>query len=237
MGFPLARLVAVICLSTGAIIDAAIGPFVGKGQSENALVRQLLGAFHAGEVVLADALYCSYWLIATLQSVGVDIVFEQHGSRSTDFRRGQRRGVRDHRVTWRKPKQCPAWLTRREYEAFPDTLTVREVKGDKRVLVTTLLDPCEVRKQELLDLYIQRWHIELDLRNIKTTLGMDVLRCLTPDMVEKELWVNLLAYNLIRLLMTQAAIEAGLHRREVSFKHTVQLWLQWQPSLRGRGVN
>ena len=90
-----------------------------------------------------------------------------------------------------------------------------------------MLDPRKVRKKDLLELYTYRWHVELDLRNIKTTLGMEVLRCLTPQMVEKELWVNLLAYNLIRLLMAQAALEAGLHPRELSFKHAVQMWTQW----------
>lgn len=235
VGFPLARLVGVICLSTGAVVDAAIGPFAGKGHSEHGLVRKLLGAFCSGEVMLADALYCSYWLIAALQAAGVDVLFEQHGSRRTDFRRGHRLGTRDHVVTWCKPVQCPPWMTREQYGAYPDELTVREVKGGKRVLVTTMVDPREVRKKDLLALYAQRWHVELDFRNIKTTLGMDVLRCLTPAMVEKELWVNLLAYNLIRLLMAQAALEAGLHPRELSFKHAVQMWTQWTLLHSGRG--
>ena len=227
VGFPLARVVGVVCLSTGAVVDAAIGPFVGKGHSEHGLIRGLLGAFCAGDVMLADALYCSYWLIATLQSAGVDVLFEQHGSRSTDFRRGRHLGIRDHSVTWCKPVQCPAWMTREQYAAYPDELTVREVKGEKRVLVTTMLERRKAGKKDLLELYAHRWHVELDLRNIKTTLGVEVLRCLTPQMVEKELWVNLLAYNLIRLLMAQAALEAGLHPRELSFKHTVQIWMQW----------
>ena len=104
---------------------------------------------------------------------------------------------------------------------------MREIKVDGRVLVTTMLEPRTTRKSDLSALYAQRWHVELDLRNIKTTLGMEVLRCLTPQMVEKELWVNLLAYNLIRLLMAQAAVESGLQPRELSFKHTVQIWTQW----------
>ena len=235
VGFPLARLVGVICLSTGAVVDAAMGPFTGKGHSEHSLMRQLLGAFHAGEVMLADALYCSYWLIAALQSLGVDVVFEQHGSRITDFRRGRRLATRDHIVSWHKPKRRPSWMTCKQYETFPNELMMREVKGGKRVLVTTMLDPREVRKKELLELYVQRWHVELDLRNIKTTLGMDVLRCLTPEMIEKELWVSLLAYNLIRLLMAQAAVESGFHPRELSFKHTVQIWLQWLSVRCGHG--
>ena len=234
VGFPLARLVGVICLSTGAVVDAAVGPFAGKGHSEHGLVRGLLGGFCAGDVMLADALYCSYWLIEALQSAGVDVLFEQHGSRITDFRRGRRLGTRDHVVTWHKPPR-PQWMTREQYERRADELTVREVKTNGRVLVTTMLDPRQAGKQGLSDLYARRWHVELDFRNIKTTLGMEVLRCLTPQMVEKELWVNLLAYNLIRLLMAQAALEAGLHPRELSFKHAVQMWTQWTLLHSGRG--
>ena len=85
----------------------------------------------------------------------------------------------------------------------------------------------KVSKGELDQLYARRWNVELDLRNIKTTLGVEVLRCLTPQMVEKELWVHLLAYNLIRLLMAQAALDARVHPRQLSFKHAVQLWVEW----------
>jgi hypothetical protein len=227
VGFPLARLVGIICLSSGAVIDVAMGPFCGKGNSEHGLFRSLMETFHAGEVMLADALYCSYWLVAGLQSLGVDVLFEQHGSRRTDFRRGNRLGARDHIVTWTKPAQRPSWMSMKQYEDYPDELSVRETRVSKRVLVTTMKDAREVRKDELSELYKKRWHVELDFRNIKTTLGMDVLRCCTSEMVEKELWVNLLAYNLIRLLMAQAASESGLQPREISFKHTVQIWLQW----------
>jgi hypothetical protein len=227
VGFPLGRLVGVICLSTGAVVDAAMGPFEGKGHSEHDLVRTLLGAFGPGDVMLADALYCSFWLIAALQTAGVDVLFEQNGARDTDFRRGHRLGARDHVVSWKKPRQRPYWMSRAQYAAYPDELTVREVKVHQRVLVTTMLDSRRTGKEALSELYRQRWHVELDFRNIKTTLGMEVLRCQTPEMIDKELWVNLLAYNLIRLLMAQAAIDSGRHPRELSFKHTVQMWTQW----------
>jgi hypothetical protein len=227
VGFPIARVVGVICLATGAVLEAAMGPLEGQGHSELDLFRGLLAAFCCGDVMLADAFYCNYWLIAALQAAGVDGLFEQNGARITDFRRGQRLGARDHRVRWNKPKTRPQWMTSEQYAAFPDELSVREVEVDGRVLVTTLLDPCKVRKGELSQLYVRRWHVELDFRNIKTTLGMAVLSCLTPPMIEKELWVHLLAYNLIRLLMAQAAREAGVHPREISFKHTVQLWTEW----------
>lgn len=227
VGFPLARLVGILCLSTGAVLEAAIGPHAGKGHSELDLFRGLLGALSVGDVLLADALYCNYFMIATLQASGVDVLFEQHGARITDFRRGQALGERDHLVRWLKPKARPKWMTPQQYRAFPQELTVREVKVGGQILVTTMRDARAVRKGELSQLYARRWHVELDIRNIKTTLGMDVLRCLTPPMVEKELWVYLLAYNVIRLLMSQAAHDAGVHPRELSFKHTVQMWTEW----------
>lgn len=227
VGFPLMRLTGVICLSTGAVLDAAVGPHCGKGNSELGLFRRLESAFCAGEVMLADALYCNYFLIARLQALDVDVVFEQHGSRTTDFRRGERLGTRDHIVRWQKPKTRPQWMSQAEYAAFPPELTVREIKVDGRVLVTTLLDHRNVSKGELAALYEQRWNVELDFRNVKTTLGLEVLSCKTPQMCEKELWVYLLAYNLIRLLMAQAAQHAGVHPRQLSFKHTVQIWTAW----------
>ncbi len=226
VGFPLARLVMVICLASGAALNMAIGPHSGKGSGELTLVRSLLKGFCPGDVMLADALYCNYFLTATLMDAGVDVLFEQNGSRITDFGRGQSLGPRDHIVRWPKPPR-PEWMTPQQYAHFIDELTVREVKVAHQVLVTTLLDPRGVSKDDLSKLYARRWNIELDLRNLKTTTGMDVLSCQTPQMNEKQLWVHLLTYNVIRLLMAQAACNAGIDPRELSFKHTVQLWTEW----------
>ena len=227
VGFPLARLVMVICLATGAALDMAVGPYSGKGTGELGLVRPLLEGFRAGDVMLADALYCNYFLIASLMAAGVDVLFEQNGARNTDFRRGQSLGTRDHLVRWPKPPARPQWMTPEQYAGLPDELTVREVHVAHRVLVTTLVDHRQVSKDELSALYARRWNVELDLRNLKTTTGMDVLSCQTPQMNEKQLWVHLLAYNVIRLLMAQAASNAGVDPRGLSFKHTVQLWTEW----------
>lgn len=226
VGFPLARLVVVICLATGAALDAAMGPHSGKGSGELGLVRSLLEGFSPGDVMLADALYCNYFLIAAQMKAGVDVLFEQNGSRITDFRRGRQVGVRDHVVRWARPAR-PEWMTPAEYAAYPKEMTLREVKVGHQVLVTTLLDHRRTSKDDLSDLYAWRWHVELDLRSLKTTMGMDVLSCQTPQMNEKQLWVHLLAYNLIRLLMAQAARSADLDPRALSFKHTLQLWTEW----------
>jgi hypothetical protein len=227
VGSPLARLVGVICLSTGALLDAAMGPHAGKGTSELGLLRKLVSVFSPGDVMLADAFYCNYFLIAALQEMGVDVLFAQHGARITDFRRGEKLGARDHRVSWPKPKVRPEWMSPEDFAALPQELTLREVKVGKKVLVTTLLCPRKTCKTALGELFRQRWNVELDLRAIKTTLQMAELSCNTPQMNEKEVWVHFLAYNLIRLLMAQAAAKAAVHPRHLSFKHTVQLWSAW----------
>jgi hypothetical protein len=232
VGFPQARLVAVICLATGAVLDAATSAYAGKGNSELGMLRNLEAAFSAGDVILADAFYCSYFLIATQQAANVDVLFEQNSARITDFRRGQSLGPRDHLVRWIKPRHRPNWMTKEQYAGFPEQLTVRELKVGGRILVTTMLNPRQVPKRALNELYQRRWNVELDLRNIKTTLGMEVLSCQTPQMNEKEIWVYLLAYNLIRSLMAQAALQAGVHPRHLSFKHTVQIWIEWNSRTR-----
>lgn len=160
----------------------------------------------------------------------MDGVFEQHGSRqrSTDFRRGQRLGPRDHLIELRKPKKKPDWITQQAYDQAPDTLMVRELYTGGKTLVTTLLSPKKTSKSALKAFYRDRWQVELDLRNIKTTLGMEMLSCRTAAMAEKEIWVYLLAYNLIRLLMAQAALLTDLIPRQLSFKHTLRLWIAWR---------
>lgn len=226
VGFPIARLVGVISLATGVVLNAAMGPYKGKGTSELGLLRTVLESFEPGDVALADSYYCSYFLIGSLMARGVDVVFEQHGVRKTDFRRGRRLGARDHVVHWSKPPR-PFWMSEDEYSYYPDELRMREAKAGKKVLVTTLLSRRQASKKALQELYWQRWHVELDLRNIKATLGMDMLSCKTAAMCEKEIWVYLLAYNLIRLLMAQAALQSGVAPRQLSFKHTLQLWRAW----------
>ena len=225
-GFPIARLVGVISLAHGALLDVAMGPYKSKGTGEHALFRELLKCFSKGDIMLADSSYASYFLLAALMGMGVDFVFEQHGARHTDFRTGEKLGRRDHLVQWVRPVR-PQWMSAEEYDSFPVQLTVRETKVGKKVLVTSFLNPREVCKREMGSLFAHRWNVELDLRNVKDTLGMALLSCKTPEMCTKELWVYLLAYNLVRLLMAQAAVQAGVLPRQLSFKHTVQVWLAW----------
>lgn len=230
LGFPILRLVVLLCLASGALLDAAIGPCAGKGSDEQSLFRELLDALRTGDILLGDAFYPTYFLLWELVRGGVDGVFEQYGARrrSTDFRTGERLGERDHILTLPKPKKRPEWMSQYEYDQAPATLKIRELKAGGKILVTTFLDPKATSKREIAALFRQRWHVELDLRNIKTTLGMEQLRCKTPEMARKELWVYLLAYNLIRLLMAQAALLADQIPRQLSFKHSVQVWIAWQ---------
>jgi len=170
-------------------------------------------------------------MIAWLGMLGVDVVMRQHQSRHTDFRRGKRLGVRDHVVNWVRP-QRPAWMDEATYEAMPATLSLREARAGGWTLVSTLVDARDVSKRELLELYRQRWQVELDLRSIKAVMQMDVLRCKSPDMVCKEIAVHLAAYNLVRAVMAQAAYRGQLLPRQLSFKGTLQVLRAFEENLR-----
>ena len=230
VGFPQMRWVALIALSTGCPLDAAFGPCRGKETGETALFRQMLGTLRAGDVLVADRYYCSYWTVALAQKRGVDVVFRMHQKRHTDFRRGRRLGRMDHVVDWAKPVR-PDWMDEETYASLPDTLTLREMRGSvgeagsrvrQLTVVTTLTEPANGVKDEIMSLYGARWNAEVDIRAIKTHMGMDVLTCKTPEMVRKEIWAHLLAYNLIREVMARAAREHGVTPRQLSFLGTVQ---------------
>ena len=230
LGFPLLRLVGLIGLSCGAVLDVAMGPYRGKLTSETALLRQLLHRLEAGDVLLGDALFSNYWTIALMLERGVDLVSRHDGKRHVDFRQGRPLGRRDHVVQWHKQKR-PSWMSKKLHHSLPDTLSLRETtvevsqKGFRcrhLLLVTTLRDPQVYPRQELAMAFRSRGHAELDLRSIKHVMQMDVLRCKSPAMVRKEIWMPLLAYNLIRKLMAQAAALVGVCPRDISFKGTLQ---------------
>ena len=225
LGFPLCRIVGIVCLGSGALLNAAISPYQGKGNDEQSLLRTMLDTLAGGDVLVGDAFYATYFLLCALRVRNIDAVFEQHGSRNriTDFRCGQRLGQRDHLMLFKKPVIKPGWMSDDAYEQAPATLTIRELRTGGKTLVTTLLCPKQTSKADLRLLYRDRWHVELDLRNIKTTLGMERLSCQRPHMAVKEIWVYLLAYNLIRMMMAQAARHTHRLPHQLSFKHTVQI--------------
>ena len=230
LGFPIARAVVVFCLATGAALDAALGRYHGKRTGEAALLRQLADGFEPGDVVLGDRSFGSFYELALWQARGVDAVVRLHQARRADFRSGRRLGRKDHVVVWGRPDR-PPWLDDETYASLPRTLTVREVavrvaqpgfRTRRLVVVTTLLDADAYPAAALAALYRARWQAELDLRSLKGTLGMDVLRCQSPDMVGKEFWMHLLAYNLIRAVMARAAQDLGCAPRELSFAGALQ---------------
>jgi len=233
LGFPMCRIVGITCLSSGALLDAALCRISGKGNDEQSMLRKMINTFDINDILLGDAFYATYFLIAQLQTMGVDGVFEQHGSRkrSTDFRRGKKLGRKDHLITIKRPKSPPPWMSQEQFEAVPETLMVRELNVNGKILVTTLCNPVTASKRELMYLYKSRWNIELDIRHIKTTMGMEALSCQSPEMADKEIWVYLLAYNLIRLIMIESALLCDITPRQLSFKHTIQLWQTYRQQI------
>ena len=230
LGFPILRFLAVFSLAVGTVLDAAIGPYKGKETSELALFRSLHGSLSDGDIVLGDRHFCSFFEIAELQRRSVDVVMRLHQRRKTDFRRGVQLGKYDHLVLWAKP-QRPVWMDEETYRQYPEELVLRElrvhIKGRKVrsrtiTIATTLLDARAYRKVGLGKLYRRRWQAELHLRSLKTVLQMDVLRCKSPEMVRKELWAHLLAYNLVRKVMAQAAREFDVEPCTISFKAALQ---------------
>lgn len=240
VGFPMSRIAAVFSLASGAVLDWGNCRYAGKDQSELGLFRELWHLFAAGDVVLTDRYLCSWFEMAILQQNGVDMVARLHQARVADFRRGQRLGRNDHLVQWPKPPKKPHWLDQETYDALPEVLVIREIRvrvttpgfrSKTLDVATTLTDDKQVRCDEIAGLYRARWHAELDLRSLKETMQMDVLRCKTPDMVRKEIATHLLAYNLIRTLMAQAAAKHGVAPRTISFKGAIQTLLAFQPHL------
>jgi hypothetical protein len=226
-GFPLMKLVGLFSLSTGVLLDYAKG---NKHQSELRLLKGLLDQFKRGDLAVADRGFCSYVLLALLLRRAVHALFRLHHSRPSDLRKGQRLGKNDRLFTWHKPNQRPRWLPHYCWKKIPRELTVRVIRftlhcrgyrSESVTLVTTLLDPQKYPAQEIAKLYARRWKIELWFRDIKTSMGMEVLRCKSPQMVHKELEMFFTAYNLIRCLLLQASAINDVALDRMSFKGTI----------------
>ncbi len=244
-GFPIARLGALISLACGAVVNLGFCRYAGKGQGEVSLLRRMWDVLTAGDVVLADRLTANWATIHMLQRRGVGLVSRLNkANRRADFRRGRRLGREDHVVRWAKPTSIRSldWKT---YRALPDWVTVREARvrvaqpGFRTrsvVVVTTLLDPRQVTKEDLAELYRARWHAELDLRAIKSGMQMRELRGKRPEMARKEVWAHILAYNLVRTVMAQAAVRVDVLPRAISFTGAVQTLAAFRPLLELRAA-
>jgi hypothetical protein len=236
-GFPLIKLVGVFSLASGALLDYAKG---NKHQHELRLLNTLLDSFKPGDLVVADRGFSSYVVLALLLLRDAGALFRLHQARPADLRRGQRLGKSDRLLTWQKPWQSPAWLPTSWWKCIPDQLQVRVLRfklarrgfrPGSVTLATTLLDAREYPAREVAELYVRRWRIELWFRDIKTSMGMEVLRCQTPAMLHKELEMFFIAYNLIRGLMGQAAQCNHVEVQRLSFKGTVDAVRQFSMAI------
>jgi len=227
-GFPLLKLVALFSLGSGAVLHVTLG---NKHDSELGLFRRLWQHLKKGDIFLADRLFCDFVTIAGLWKRGVDSVLRLNERRARDFRKGKRLGKYDRLVIWTKPKRRRKTATRKIWDSLPAEITLRLIRYPVRipgfrpreiVLVTTLLDPVVYPVSELAGLYLRRWSVELFFRHIKTTMQMDVLSCLSPAMLAREVLMHLIAYNLTRGLMVEAAAVHDLDVARISFKGSVQ---------------
>jgi hypothetical protein len=238
-GFPIARILAVFSLSTGTVLNAAIGKYKGKHTGENSMFRRLHGTLEQGDIVLADRYFSGWFDVALLQQRGIDMVVRNHQGRRTDFRTGKRLGKDDHLIFVKRPCR-PKWMSPEQYATMPEKMMLREVrihvtqKGKRTrslIVVTTLLDSEQYPAEEIASLYRQRWQAELHLRSLKTVLQMDHLRCKKPHRVRNEFFMHLTGYNLLRGVMAAAAIKARRSPWEISFKGTLQTLNQFLPLL------
>jgi hypothetical protein len=233
--FPVMRVVVLFCLGTGALVRLARGSL---SVSERALFRSLWDLLERGEVILADRGFCGYAEFYFLKGRGVDCVMRNHQRRTVGKTVLQRLGRGDRLILWHKSKPGPRWPDKATWSALPDTLTLREIvfpvafegfRAETITVVTTLLDSAAFPAEAFADLYRHRWCAELFLRDIKTTLGMDILRCKTPEMVHKELTMHQIAYNLVRLTMLEAARQHNAPVEHLSFKGALSTLRSWSP--------
>jgi hypothetical protein len=236
LGFPMVRIGALIGLASGAVLAYGLTALRGKGTGEQTVLYGLLGHIQPGDIVLADALLATWWLIQAIQSRGADVVMAQHGRRSSDFAQGQILGRGDHIVQWRRPPR-PEWMGHSEYAALPKTLRIREMEVQGRVVVSTLCDSRCIGAQALDQLYGMRWSIEVDFRSLKATMAMDVLRCKSSEMVDKEIAAYMLAFNLVRWAMGASAVLADVLPRALSFASAKRLLSGFAQQLIGSSAN
>ncbi|MDB6065356.1 MAG: Transposase family protein, partial [Pedosphaera sp.] len=236
-GFPVIKFLLLFSLNSGAVLKVVMGSL---HQHELRLLRQLQQEVRAGDILLGDRAYGEYTTLATLPLRGVDVVARLHQARRVDFRRARRLARNDGLFVWQKSSMRSQVLTRRQWRQVPDAITVRLIRftaairgfRSRRItLVTTLLDPKLYPAGQLIGLYARRWRLELGLRDLKSTLGMEQLRCKTPDLAEKELLIYLLAHNLIRCLMAEAVARHQGDLQRVSFKGSVDALRQYSAAI------
>jgi putative transposase len=224
VGFPIARACAVLSLADACIYNVAIGPYAGKETGETALLRKVLDSFKPGDVMLADRYFCSFFMLAISKSRGVDVCMRLHQLRKVDYSRVKWLGDNDYIDTWYRPQRAK-WMSPELYHSLPERMDIRVVafnatsddQTEPLTVVTTLLDHEKYQAAEIGKLYGYRWYAELDVFSIKQMLNLDHLRCKSPDMIRREFWTTLLAYNMVRLVCAQAAFVHNKFARQMSF--------------------
>jgi hypothetical protein len=231
LGFPILRCVCLISMVTGMLCHLAVGPYSGKGSGETNLLRKLKGYLRRGDILVADSYYCTYWLLAMCNEIGVQVVMKNHHRRD-DHPLGARRLSETERIDTLLRPTRPQWMKQREYRRVPRTLDIRLCdilvnragsRSEGFTAATTMMDHALAPAKWIASLYEGRWLVETDIRSLKCTLGLEHLRSRTPEGIERELWTGLLAYNLIRLKMLQSGYAATRDIRSMSFSETYQL--------------
>lgn len=226
-GFPTGKLVGLFCLHTGRLLAFVAGTWKDH---DLALARRLLGVLRAGEVLVADRAYCGWFFLEQLLARKVDFVLRLHQTRTVRARR--------HRSWWEawKRPQRPKGESRRAWKKRPKELLLRLVRFQVQtrgfrtqnvIVVTSLLDEKAFPDSAIAELYARRWQIELHYRQIKTNLSLDVLRGRTPRMIERELWMHALAYNLVRALLLEAGLTHEIPLERFSFKGALDALQAW----------
>jgi len=238
-GFPIMRMVVFFALATGTVLETATGKYRGKLTHEVSLFREIDACIKENDVFLADRAYAGWFDMARLMARGAHVVVRKHQMRKSNFRTGRRLGRDDHIICLQKPPR-PKWMSHEEYATYPECIEIREIririkqKGfrTREVIVhTSLLDDNEYKKDDIADLFRRRWQAELNLRSLKTVMQMDHLRCKQPHRVRNEVRAHMIAYNLIRQVMSEAAREAGVQPWRISFKATLTTLTDMLPVL------
>ncbi|CAN5295382.1 hypothetical protein BH23VER1_BH23VER1_20920 [soil metagenome] len=231
-GFPALKLVGLLDLASGAWIAFSK---CHTRVHESRLFRLLYRHLRAGDTVVTDRGFCAYWTMAELMAKGVDVVMRNHQMRRSDFRTGVRLGRRDHLIVWEKP-QRPRWMDGATYAAMPDQIVLRETASKMGrdgfpttdvILASTFLPVEEKSAQELGEIYLRRWRVELFFDDIKTTMAMGVLRTKSPSMVCRELLMHMIAYNLLRLAVAGSSGDP----ERTSFKGAADRVHVWAPQI------
>ena len=232
-GFPIMKFLVFFSLGSGALTKVIMDHWKNH---DLRLLHRAWEFLKKGDILLGDRAFADYVTLVCLPKLAVDVLARLSRTRKVDFRRAhQRLGPGDALFVWKKGYEKSRVLSPQEWRDLPNETIVRVLRFDavirgrkQRVtLVTTLLDPATYPVDKLIALYARRWNLELALRHFKTTMGMEQLRCESPEMVEKEVLAYLIAYNLVRCLMAEAVALAGVEMERLSFKGTVDAVRQY----------